>query len=96
MEPGVCSQCLLRFKSAVATRATRCPAPWPLQISDRLLGPRGCSWDGDATVYIADKAAGALYSFPGNMHNLAPAKLTKSARPRRFVKWSVSGVYRTV
>jgi sugar lactone lactonase YvrE len=48
-------------------------------ISDRLLGPRGCSWDGDATVYIADKAAGALYSFPGNMHNLAPAKLTKFA-----------------
>lgn len=46
-------------------------------VSDRLIGPRGCSWDGDATVYVADKAAGSIYSFPGNMHNLAPATLTK-------------------
>lgn len=48
-------------------------------VSDRLIGPRGCTWDGDATVFVADKAAGSIYSFPGNMHNLAPAQLTKFA-----------------
>ena len=56
MEPGVFSQRLLRSSSH--SIVTMCSAPCPRQISDRLLGPRGCSWDGDATVYIADKAAG--------------------------------------
>lgn len=46
-------------------------------VSDRLLGPRGCSWDGDGTVYVADKVANAIYSFPSNMHMLAPAQMTK-------------------
>jgi len=46
-------------------------------VSDRLLGPRGCSWDGDGTVYVADKTANAIFSFPSNMHMLAPAQLTK-------------------
>merc|ERR1719181_1368631 len=47
-------------------------------ISDKLLGPRGCAWDGDGTVYVADKTANAVYSFAGNMHVLAPAQLTKA------------------
>lgn len=49
-------------------------------ISDQLNEPRGCSWDGESTVYVADKKADAIYSFAGNMHNLAPAKLTKFAQ----------------
>jgi hypothetical protein len=48
-------------------------------ISDKLLGPRGCAWDGDGTVYVADKTANAIYSFAGNMHILRPAQLTKVA-----------------
>merc|ERR1719181_613115 len=48
-------------------------------VSDKLLGPRGCAWDGDGTVYVADKTANAVYSFAGNMHILRPAQLTKVA-----------------
>merc|ERR1719420_1306146 len=48
-------------------------------VSDGLLAPRGCAWDGDSTVYVADKSANTIYSFAGNMHNLAPARLTKFA-----------------
>ena len=47
-------------------------------VSDKLLGPRGCAWDGDGTIYVADKTAKAIYSFAGNMHVLAPAQLTKA------------------
>ena len=47
-------------------------------VSDKLLGPRGCAWDGDGTVFVADKTAKAIYSFAGNMHVLAPAQLTKA------------------
>jgi len=46
-------------------------------ISDHLKEPRGCIWDGDGTVYVADKTGNAVYSFPGNMHSLAPARMTK-------------------
>jgi len=48
-------------------------------VSDRLMGPRGCTWDGDSTVYVADKYANKIISFPGNMHNLAPAPMTNFA-----------------
>jgi hypothetical protein len=41
-------------------------------ISDAFQEPRGCVWDGDGTVYIADKKAGTVSSFSGNQRNLAP------------------------
>merc|ERR1719421_1425051 len=47
------------------------------EITDKLQEPRGCAWDGDGTVFVADKTGGALWSFPGNMGNLAPASLEK-------------------
>lgn len=46
-------------------------------VTDKMLQPRGCVWDGDGTIFVADKAGNAVYSFPGNMHNLAPSQLTK-------------------
>lgn len=33
-------------------------------ITDNLKAPRGCVWDGAQTVYVADFAADAVYSFP--------------------------------
>lgn len=36
-------------------------------VSGYLQEPRGCAWDGDSTVYVADKATNALYQFPSNM-----------------------------
>jgi len=46
-------------------------------ISDRLNEPRGCSWDGESTVYVADKKADTIYSFAGNMHRITQADVTK-------------------
>lgn len=48
-------------------------------VSDRLTNPRGCTWDGDGTVYVADRGANAVYSFASNMQDLSMAQLTKTA-----------------
>jgi sugar lactone lactonase YvrE len=44
-------------------------------ISESMKGPRGCAWDGDGTIYVADMEGGKVKSFPANMLNLAPQKL---------------------
>jgi len=44
-------------------------------ISDKMKDPRGCAWDGDGTVYVADKK-GKVYSFAANMRSLSPQQLT--------------------
>jgi len=52
-------------------------------ISEKMVDPRGCSWDGDGTVYVADKGTsegaeagqGKVYSFPSNMRSLAPQRI---------------------
>jgi len=48
-------------------------------ISNTLQNPRGCVWDGDGTVYVADRGAGAVFSFAGNMPVLSAVQLTKTA-----------------
>lgn len=47
-------------------------------INDRLQNPRGCAWDGDGTVFVADRGANAVYSFAGNMLQLGPAQVSKT------------------
>lgn len=47
------------------------------EVSNKLKHPRGCVWDGDGTVYVADRGANAVYSFAGNMHTLGQADLEK-------------------
>jgi sugar lactone lactonase YvrE len=47
-------------------------------ISKKLKSPRGCVWDGDGTVFVADRAQNAVYSFAGNMHQLTDADMTKA------------------
>lgn len=47
-------------------------------VSNKLSMPRGCAWDGDGTVYVADRGANAVYSFAGNMPNLETALLQKA------------------
>lgn len=46
-------------------------------VSAHFHNPRGCTWDGDGTVYVADRGAGAIFSFPGNMKELAPSLIQK-------------------
>mmetsp|Transcript_56100 Transcript_56100/g.122910 ORF Transcript_56100/g.122910 Transcript_56100/m.122910 type:complete len:352 (+) Transcript_56100:142-1197(+) len=36
-------------------------------ISTELTKPRGCAWDGDGAIYIADRGANKIYSVPANM-----------------------------
>lgn len=43
-----------------------------------LSSPRGLCWDGDQTIYVADEAAGVVYSFPGG-RLMTGAPFTKSA-----------------
>lgn len=38
-------------------------------ISDELGQPRGCSWDGDGSIYVTDRE-GKIYQFPGTMQHL--------------------------
>lgn len=47
------------------------------QITDKLLGPEGCVWDGDGTVYVADGES--IYAFPANMGLLQATTLRKVA-----------------
>merc|ERR1719405_439613 len=37
----------------------------PVAVTSLLTKPRGIAYDGDGTVYVADKAQGKIYSFPG-------------------------------
>lgn len=48
-------------------------------ITDRLMNPRGCTFDGDGTIYVADRGAGAVYSYAGNMQTLGPALVQLTA-----------------
>lgn len=54
-------------------------------VNKDLSEPRGCSWDGDGTMYVADKSgpaksgtAGAVYSFPANPPGLRSMLLEKA------------------
>mmetsp|Transcript_43274 Transcript_43274/g.123821 ORF Transcript_43274/g.123821 Transcript_43274/m.123821 type:complete len:352 (-) Transcript_43274:47-1102(-) len=47
-------------------------------VTNRLKNPRGCAWDGDGTVYVADRGAGAVYSFAGNMRELSAVQISKT------------------
>lgn len=47
-------------------------------ITNRLANPRGCAWDGDGTVYVADRGANAVFSFAANQKDLGGAELVKA------------------
>lgn len=47
-------------------------------ITDKLQAPRGCSWDGDGTVYVADRHGNAIYAFAGDTPSLSPRNVKKA------------------
>lgn len=72
-------------------------------ITSKLSKPRGCVWDRDGAMYVADRE-GAIYSFPGNMvvlNQVEPVKVldledafgltfladVASDRSRSFLDW---------
>lgn len=47
-------------------------------ITDALQEPRGCAYDGDGTVYVADKSEGGVYAFSGGAAEIrGPRHLSK-------------------
>jgi hypothetical protein len=49
----------------------------PIAVTTQLTKPRGIAYDGDGTVYVADKTHGKIYSFPANMDNLMETDLAE-------------------
>lgn len=47
-------------------------------VSSMFKNPRGCVWDGDGTVFVADRGNGAVYSFAGNMHQITHQDVSKA------------------
>lgn len=39
-------------------------------VSDEMEQPRGCAWDRDGSIFVADRAAGRIYAFPSSTRNL--------------------------
>mmetsp|Transcript_15899 Transcript_15899/g.45291 ORF Transcript_15899/g.45291 Transcript_15899/m.45291 type:complete len:343 (+) Transcript_15899:135-1163(+) len=50
----------------------------PMKVSSRLANPRGCAWDGEDTVFIADRSADAVFSLKGPSMSLAEGRLEKA------------------
>lgn len=48
------------------------------QVAAGFNKPRGCVWDGDGSIFVADRGNNAVYYFAGNMHRLTNATVTKS------------------
>lgn len=44
-------------------------------VSNRLQEPRGCAYDGEGTVFVADRKAGRVFSFAGAEPNLAGSRI---------------------
>lgn len=47
-------------------------------VTDKLISPRGCVWDGDGTVYVADRGNNAIFSFAGTMQTLGGSRVRKA------------------
>lgn len=47
-------------------------------ITDKLQAPRGCIWDGDGTIYVADRHGNAIYAFAGDTPSLSPRDVKKA------------------
>jgi len=44
------------------------------EVSAEFQAPRGCAWDGDGGLYVADKKANAIYRLPSNSQELRTVK----------------------
>lgn len=46
-------------------------------VLDNFARPRGCVWDGDGTMFLADKGNNAVWSFPSTFHHLGLSQAVK-------------------
>jgi len=42
----------------------------PVTVTSDLQSPRGCTWDGDSTIYVADRTAGGIFAISGPRSSL--------------------------
>jgi len=81
---GVCNSPTMVFYTGGARQVYGAkPGSFQARASETVLlndfaQPRGCVWDGDGTVYLADKGADAVWSFPSSMHNTGLVQATKA------------------
>merc|ERR1719231_1547329 len=47
------------------------------EVHSGFRAPRGCSWDGDGTVFVADYGADSVLSFAANMKTPGTARVAK-------------------
>jgi DNA-binding beta-propeller fold protein YncE len=48
-----------------------------VKITDKLNQPKGCVWDNDGTIYVADRGNDGIYTFPGSSPELHAQRLKK-------------------
>jgi len=48
-----------------------------VKIANSLVNPRGCAWDGEDTMYVADRSGGIFY-FPAPQADLAETRVNKA------------------
>jgi|Transcript_84452 sugar lactone lactonase YvrE len=46
-------------------------------VLDDFAHPRGCVWDGDGTMFLADKGNNAVWSFPSTFHHMGLMQAVK-------------------
>lgn len=46
-------------------------------VTSDMSNPRGCAWDGESTVYVADRSADGVFALPGPMFSLAESSAQK-------------------
>jgi len=51
----------------------------PVLVGSTFSSPRGCVWDGDGTVYVADRTENAVFSFAGPEIHPEPGQPIKRA-----------------
>lgn len=80
---GVCASPSLVFYTGSARDVYGAkPGSYQARANTKVLlnnyaSPRGCVWDGDGTVFLADKGGDAVWSFPSSMHNIGLFQATK-------------------
>lgn len=52
----------------------------PIAVTDSLQEPRGCAYDGDGTVYVADAQEGGVYAFSGGSPRIGKRSLSLALR----------------
>jgi len=62
------------FKSLYGVSRAAVARSEEVAITGSFTEPRGCAYDGDSTVYVADKTENAIYGFAANMERLMPGR----------------------